>query len=334
MKGTFPGGTPIRPTFASGTKRGRMSQSHVRDMMWRSFSFWNFRDRDNFLHRSANLPVSVTNLLGTSAGSLCAAALSAIVQTMDGKSANPFTFDDLKSIVFNLTLGGVIDDSPIGIFRILAYNVGQGYLLDTSPLRVTLNKALDRMGYKYMSDLYLPTCISVVDEETGLPVRICSDDPKVRHVHLIDVLMASAAMPVVFPSQTIPGFVPPYGNGTFVDGGVGIDMIPTTTAYQRNMDAIYIITRQWEITSKHALPERLKSIKILANTVQTFNDLLQSAFLTGLSAAGEARIKSFAYIPVLPVDFGVLDFARGKVMYDMTRNWTMANAPLCLNCAK
>lgn len=259
-------------------------------------------------------------------------ALSAIVQTMDGKAATPFTFQDFRNIVFNMTLGGVIDDSPMGIFKILAYNVGQGYLLDTAPLRATMATALKTMNYKYMSDLYLPTCISIVDEETGLPIRICSDDPTVAHLHLIDVMMASSSMPVIFPVQKIPGFLPPFGNGTYIDGGIGIDMIPTAAAYQRNVDAAYIMTRQWELTSKQTLPDRLKNVKILANTVQTFNDLLQGAFLSGLSAASDARIKTFAYIPVLPVDFGVLDFDKGKAMYDMTWNWTLSNAPLCLSC--
>jgi len=269
---------------------------------------------------------------GTSAGSICTIGLNAILQTMDGRSSNPFTFEDLKSFVFNMTAGQVVDLSPLGVYRILTYNVGQGYLLDTTPLRGFLTKVLQRTGYKFMGDLYIPTCISVVDIETGLPIRICSDDPKVKNVMIIDVLMASAAMPVIFPQQHIPGFVPPFGNGVYVDGGVGIDMIPTASAYERNLDEIYIITRQWEINKNSALPPQLQNIKIVDNTFVTFNNLLQSAFFSGLSSASSARTTSYAYIPVLDVDFGVLDFDKGKLMYEMTYNWTLSHPPVCLNC--
>ena len=231
-----------------------------------------------------------------------------------------------------MTAGSVVDLSPLGIYRILNYNVGQGYLLDTAPLRVTLTKYLGLMGYKTMGDLYLPTCISTVDEETGLPVRICSDDPKVRNLNIVDVVMASAAMPVIFPSQSIPGFTPPFGSGIFVDGGVGIDMIPTDPAYERELDEVYIITRQWELNDAKKLPKVLKDIKIVANALNTFNNFLQASFLSGLSSAYTARMLSYSYIPVLPVDFGVLDFHQGRLMYEMTRNWTRSNTPICMNC--
>lgn len=230
-----------------------------------------------------------------------------------------------------MSVGEVIDDSPYGIYRILTYNVGQGFLLDNTPLRATLTNHLTRMGYKYMRDLYLPTCISVVDDLTGVPLRICSDNPATRDLLIVDVLMASAAMPVIFPAQQIANYVPPFGNGFFIDGGVGIDMIPTAEAYQRNLDAVYILTRQWELNNKTALPPQLQNIKILANTISTFEDLLQAAFFSGLSSAATARTASYAYVPVLPVDFGVLDFDSGKAMYDMTYNWTLSNGPTLLN---
>lgn len=271
-------------------------------------------------------------LPGTSAGSLCTVALSAVLQTMDGQSNHPFTFEDLKEMVFNMTAGKVIDLTPGGVYRILTYNVGQGYLLDTAPLRATITKYLTLMGYKFMGDLYLPTCISVVDVETGLPLRICSDDERTKNLLIVDVLMASAAMPVIFPQQTIPGYVPPFGNGIFVDGGVGIDMIPTATAYQRQMDQIFIITRQWELNSAIGLPSAIKDIKIVDNAAVTVNNLLQATFFSGLSTAASARIPSYAYIPFLPIDFGVLDFDKGKLMYEMTYNWTLSNPPTCLNC--
>lgn len=269
---------------------------------------------------------------GTSAGSLCSVAVSALVKTMDGKSATPFTFEMLREMVFNMTVGSVVDVTPFGIYNILNRNIPDGYILDTTPLRATLTGYLQQMGFKFMSDLYVPTCISTVDVETGLPVRICSDDAQAKNVQIIDVVMASAAMPVIFPTQTIPGFKAPFGSGVYVDGGVGIDMIPSDSAYMRDLDEVYIVTRQWELNNSNLLPLQLKNIKLLANAITTFSNLLQSSYFAGLSSAATARMTSYAYIPVLDVDFGVLEFGQGRLMYEMTKNWTRANAPICMNC--
>jgi predicted acylesterase/phospholipase RssA len=274
------------------------------------------------------VPLKPTFTSGTSAGSICTVALSALVQSMDGKSARPFTFENVKEMIFNMTVGSVVDMSPLGIYKILTYNVKQGYILDTSPLRALLTKYVTQMGYKFMRDLYLPTCISVVDSNSGWPVRLCSDDPAAMDLQIVDVVMASAAMPVVFPPQQIPGL----SENFFVDGGVGIDMIPTDVAYQRNLDAVYIITRQWEVNDGNQLPAALKDIKLLANALNTINNLLQAAFFSGLSSASVAKVPSYSYIPVLDQNFGVLDFDKGKLMYEVTRNWTRENAPICMNC--
>lgn len=244
----------------------------------------------------------------------------------------PFTFDTLKSMIFNMTVGTVVDVSPLGIYKILSYNVGQGYLLDTAPLRVTLTKYLEIMEIKYMSDLYIPTCISVVDITTGLPIRICSDDPTNAKTLVLDVVMSSTAMPVIFPQQTIANFKPPFGGGVYVDGGVGIDMIPSDSAYLRKLDEVYIVTRQWELNNATSLPLKLQNVKLLANAINTFNNFLQAAFLAGLSSAYTAKMPTYSYIPVLDVDFGVLDFDQGKVMYELTRAWTRKNAPICMTC--
>lgn len=229
-----------------------------------------------------------------------------------------------------MTVGSVIDITPLGIYKIMTHNVKEGYLLDTTPLRHLLTKYLVQMGYKYMSDLYLDTCLSTVDSGTGLPVRVCSDDPSARDLLIVDVLMASAAMPVIFPSQQIAGLG--GSEVQYVDGGVGIDMIPTDPAYLRHLDEVYIITRQWELNNATAMPQKIKDIKILYNAVNTFNNFLQGAFLAGLSTAASAKIPSYSYIPVLDRDFGVLDFDQGKLMYELTRTWTKSNAPICMNC--
>jgi len=79
------------------------------------------------------------------------------------------------------------------------------------------------MGFKTMKDLYIPTCLSVVDANTGLTARVCSDDPESADVPVIDALMASVALPVAFPMAKIRNFDPHIVNSTglFIDGGSG-----------------------------------------------------------------------------------------------------------------
>lgn len=132
-------------------------------------------------------------------------------------------------------------------------NVINGYILDNAPLRKTLSAQLDRMGFTNMKDLYIPTCISVVESGTGLTFRICSDDPMHADVPIIDAIMASTAMPVVFQMGTIANFHPPLVNNSnlYIDGCSGTDMIPLIPHLTRwNVSAIYAITKQNEIGTR------------------------------------------------------------------------------------
>jgi len=79
------------------------------------------------------------------------------------------------------------------------------------------------MGFVTMKDLYIPTCISAVDANTGLTARVCSDDPAAADVSIADAVIASASLPVAFPMAKIKGFTPnfPNASGLYIDGGSG-----------------------------------------------------------------------------------------------------------------
>jgi predicted acylesterase/phospholipase RssA len=99
--------------------------------------------------------------------------------------------------------------------------------------------------------------------------RICSDDPAVANVPIADVIMASAAMPVVFPMRSIRNFNDGIANSSklYIDGGSGTDMVPLFSLLNRyKLDQAYVITRQSEIGTRNSLPQWTLSIPILANT--------------------------------------------------------------------
>jgi hypothetical protein len=76
-----------------------------------------------------------------------------------------------------------------GIAKIFTHNVPNGFILDNSPFEQRLASWLKLANYTYMSDLYIPTAISVVSQDTGHALRIWSDDPKYARIPLLDVLM-------------------------------------------------------------------------------------------------------------------------------------------------
>ncbi len=71
-------------------------------------------------------------------------------------------------------------------------------------------------GGARMGDARMPLRITVCDLWTRAPAVIDSEDPKHRHLRVVDVLRCSAAIPVFFKAWTLPEV---WGNRLFVDGG-------------------------------------------------------------------------------------------------------------------
>ena len=56
-----------------------------------------------------------------------------------------------------------------------------------------------------------------MNQSSGATVRLWSDDPRVNHLDLLDVVLASTSMPIAFPPVKIPGL----GDDYWIDGGTG-----------------------------------------------------------------------------------------------------------------
>ncbi len=131
-----------------------------------------------------------------------------------------------------------------------------GYLLDSSPFRYeqticliflflyydyreVLSQVLARLGYSKLRDVYLPTFFTIVDQQSGINVRLSSINPAHYNISLLDVLCSTTAIPIAFSPGSIPSL---SGTARFIDGGTGIDFVPVIPL----LEARDKITRYYE----------------------------------------------------------------------------------------
>jgi predicted acylesterase/phospholipase RssA len=138
--------------------------------------------------------------------------LSAILETED-TGFNGITMDLYKQLLFSMDDSQVFANDPIAIARILTHNIPNGYVLDNSPFEKLLQSWLKTMNYTTVADLYIPTAISIVDQQSGHTTRIWSDDPRWNWLDLHEVLMASISLPIAFATRQISGLP-----GDWMDG--------------------------------------------------------------------------------------------------------------------
>jgi len=268
-------------------------------------------------------------LAGASSGAISAIALNAILQTEDEKLNNGFDWDDYKNLVFNLQTSDVYDNSAWGIARILTYNIFEGYFLDNTPLRQYLAPYVQKMNYQTFGDLYLPTCITLVNQSSGLDVRLWSTDPQYKDIDLLDIIMATTALPMAFPPRQVNGL----GSTIWIDGGTGIDTLPVfPLLHHPNVTEVYAVVYGSALTSGGAqLPSYLSDILLLVNAIATINDMRVDLFAGAFDIAARSSIPSFSYMPDLNQTFSALDFDEEKVEYTLAMEWAQQNNPTPLN---
>lgn len=268
---------------------------------------------------------------GASSGAISAIALNAILKTQEQNITDGFGWDDYKELVWGMSSGDVYDNSWLGVAEILTKNVFYGYLLNNAPLEEYMGPYLQKMGFNKMSDLYIPTQLSIVNQTSGDSIRLWSNDPAVADVNLLDVLIASASMPVVFPPKLIPSYDPIT---LWVDGGTGIDTLPVYgPLHDAKVDELYIICYGGAFTAGGALdlPPLLQDLLLVKNTVAMFEDMRVDLFNGGVDIAARSNVTSYMYMPNLNETFSALDFDHEKYEYLLAHNWALQNDPTRLN---
>ncbi len=267
-------------------------------------------------------PMRPDFLAGASSGALSAVILNAVIETQDkGLGSKGVTFDDYKQFLFNVQSSDIYDANPLTI----PGNIAQGFILDATPFAHTINRWLTKMSYFTLGSLYIPTCISVVDRDTGFTLRLWSDDPKYAQLDLLEVLMASTALPIAFSPRQITGFP----NRFFIDGGTGADTLPFTPLLERpEVGTVYAMVYNSALTSGGSgLPTPLNSILLLANALAVVNDFRVDLFVAAIEVAKNSNKTSFLYAPVLPDVYSTLDFKDEKQEFLQTLNYTRFFGP-------
>jgi predicted acylesterase/phospholipase RssA len=262
-------------------------------------------------------------LAGSSSGALSAVALNAILVTeglLKGAAACcSFGWKDYEELLAGLRnqdvyVGGGIIPEALEIIRC-------GSVFDTAPLEKLVRRVVEtRMGFRVLGDLPVRTCLSVVERDTGRVYRLCSTVH--RDLPLVDVLMASTAIPVAFPSWQLR--LPDRDEAVAcIDGGAGRDGIPVDAVMGEGCDYLFVIRpMKFEPQKPWNKNPRLSRIPIIDTAIRTLlymqEAMLESALLR---APYYARKAAYAYLPELPYNYSFLDFDSSGQQIRETARW-------------
>ncbi len=268
-------------------------------------------------------PVIPSVLAGASSGGLSVVVLNAILLS-EGLVEGPaletrFSWTDYEQLLSKLKKKDVYKEGSI--LRRSLEIVGEDALYDTTPLRKLLTDVVERrFGWHTLGDLPVKSYISVVEQKTGKVHRLCSEENP--DLPLVDVLMATSAIPVLFPPVDIR--LPDQKEAVLcVDGGTGPDMIPVDAVRNDECDTMILVRPELFDPQKpwnRKLP--LAKFRIAENAFTNFmfieETLMEYAFYRA-AAYGQSNV--FCYFPNLRYNYYVLDFESGREQMDETTKW-------------
>jgi len=259
-------------------------------------------------------PIRPGYLSGASSGAITSVLLNAVIEHKE-KGIGNFTWDYVKNTLFHLQTSDIIDDSVWGILRI-EENIRYGYFLDNTPMMTFLKRNFDLAGYSKFGDLYIPTSISLVNQSSGLSHRFWSDDPQYFHLDLLELVIASTALPLAFVPRKVTGL----GDTLWIDGGTGIDTLPVfPLLHRKEVNSIYIACYSSALTSGgDSEPAWLDGLLLLKNGLAAIDDMRVDLFSGGLDMVSNQNVKpSFSFIPSLNQTFSTLDFDHEELEYTL-----------------
>lgn len=293
-------------------------------------------------------PVIPAVLAGSSSGALSAVALNAILLSERLIAGRPPTgrrgaargsgpaccrlgWREYEQLLLELKSEDVYRSSRI--VHEAVEILRKGWIFDTAALRRLLKRTINGLaGFQTLGDLPVPTFISVVERDTGRVHRLGS----VTHPDLpiVDVLMASASIPVAFPPcrLALPGAAAPVA---CIDGGTGTDGIPVDAVREQGCDVVYIVRpMRFDPTLPWNRNARLIRVPVVDTAIRTLL-YMQEALLEGalLRAHSYARRACYVYEPRLELNYGLLDFDSAPAQIRDTERWAeqpgSTPQPLC-----
>jgi predicted acylesterase/phospholipase RssA len=219
--------------------------------------------------------------------------------------------------------------------------------VDTSPLRATLERVVvGEMGFSTMGELPVPTSLSVTKSAAlgarRVTYRLASErinaesDPSLP---IVDVLMASTAIPLVFPEIRLAG-APALPAGEYIDGGAADDFVPIQALLQferfrgSRVARVFIISRKTDSVAQ--LSEELRGLGINDHRVFdklgiSFDRITSRKFDGRLAALArrdpELAARTSVWKPDFPETFLLFDFGSLGAQYAATEKWALLHDP-------
>lgn len=271
---------------------------------------------------------NVTFISGVSSGALNTVMLNAIIT---GK----FTWERYKKILFSLSNEQIYLKHKKKI------------PFDTKPLNYLLMKIIhDSLGYSVIGDLPIPSAVSAI----GIKVRSLefrtmrfSNKPLNPESNsgydLVDVLMASTAIPAVFPPVKIKN-APDFPDLTFIDGGAAEDHLPYEALIQyinysgKSPERLVIVNKKYD--SEDGIRQELEAMGLKDNRLMQrlglfMHQYTENAFMTKLQELQkhhpDLASRTYVYTPEFGKDFALLNFNAMKEQYDLASDWAKNNQP-------
>jgi len=263
-------------------------------------------------------------------------ALNSVI--LNGILSKKITWDEYKKILFNLRNNDVYVQE------------GKKIPLSTFPARDLFKRVVEeKLGYFTIGDLPFVTGISFTHPEDIYlkknVYRMCSrkiNKETDTTLSLVDIMMASSAIPIVFPPARIRN-VKTIPDVEYVDGGVGEDYIPYHSLLEfekfrgAGVEKVYIISRK-----SNSLTDSKKELKIIG--------VKEKGLLDKLSISIDAILKkkivkslevyaietpeliplTYVWIPDIEGSFLLLNFDNLEEQYILTSEWAKTHDPLPL----
>lgn len=269
----------------------------------------------------------VVFISGVSSGAINAVALNGI---LSGK----MTWNEYRKILFG------IKNNDIFIKK-------EKLPVNTEPERQLLVNIFEkRLGYHKMGDLPYTTAISFTElkdlDLKRIVYRICSrkiNDETDTTLSVVDVVMASSAFPIAFPSVKIKN-VKTIPDVDYIDGGVGEDHVPFRALFEFEqhrgigVEKVYIISRKSD--SIPAVSEELRVLGINDKGLFdkmgiSIDNILKKGIIKRLKAYAEDAPglipRTYIWVPDFPENFLLFDFEKLQEQYTITSKWAKTHDP-------
>jgi len=214
---------------------------------------------------------------------------------------------------------------------------------DTRPLLNTLNKFLIDMYSTVLCELSFHSYIPVFSRQVFETLWASSRDEGQKHLFLSDILMASTAIPFVFPCQEIEcetGYTSNFPGGKFNDGGTEgtfsrfEDYLGAYVAKNGPFENLYIISPMREKSQEeHILmlndihrrygskPEHRELKSFLSQiSMKTFVKFLER-LEKWETLNGPMAQNIYVSIPEMDENFPLLDFSKEEKQYKEVCHW-------------